>query len=129
VNSAIESAVKRGALMCRIASLHIFVLLLLIAAPVSAADIGFGTIKGIKVYDYSAYKVIRIHFSDDATHRDEAACQGVAAITSSLHSSEAIQRMLAVALSAQTAGKKVRAYSNVAGSCEVEMLSVQDVYF
>ncbi len=94
-----------------------------------AADIGHGTIKGVKVYDFSNSKVTKIYLNDDATRKTEASCNGVADITHSAHDEATAQKMLSIALSAYMAGKKVRVYSEVAGSCEVSLISVQDTYF
>ena len=94
-----------------------------------AADIGHGTIKGVKVYDFSNSKVTRIYLNDNATHKTETSCEGVANITHSAHDEATAQKMLSVALSAYMAGKKVRIYSEVAGRCEVSLISVQESYF
>jgi len=94
-----------------------------------AADIGFGTIKGVKVYDFSNSKVTKIYLNDDATRKSEVSCNGIADITHSAHDEATSQKMLSIALSAYMAGEKVRIYSEVAGSCEVSLISVQESYF
>jgi len=94
-----------------------------------AADIGYGTIKGIKVYDFSNSKVTRIYLNDNASRQIEESCKGIADITHSAHDEATSQKMLSVALSAYMAGKKVRIYSEVTGSCEVSLISVQESYF
>ena len=94
-----------------------------------AADIGHGTIKAIKVYDFSNSKMTKIYLNDDATRKTEASCNGIANITHSAHDEATAQKMLSIALSAYMAEKKVRIYSEVAGSCEVSLISVQDIYF
>ena len=104
-------------------------LLALACSQVNAGDIAHGTIKGIKVYDFSNDKTTKIYFDSNATHQDEAACQGVAVITHSLHDEATSQKMLSIALSGYMAGKKVRAYSKSSGSCEVDLISVQETYF
>lgn len=92
-------------------------------------DIAFGTLKGIKVYDYSSYKVTKLYFGSDATHLDESSCQGVADITHSLHDDKTLNQMVSVALAAYMSGKKVRAYSQGSGSCEADLVTVQNTYF
>lgn len=94
-----------------------------------AADIGFGTIKGIKVYDFSNSKVTKLYLSDDSIRKVEAQCNGVGHITHSKHDSETTQKMMSVAISAYMANKKVRLFSQDAGSCEVHMISLQQAYF
>jgi hypothetical protein len=94
-----------------------------------AGDIGHGTIKGVKVYDFSNSKVTKIYFNDDVTRKIEVDCNGVANITHSAHDEATSQKMLSVALSAYMAGKKVRIYSQASGSCEVGLISVQETYF
>jgi hypothetical protein len=95
----------------------------------AAADIGFGTVKGIKVFDFSNRKVTKIYFSEDAIRRTESQCNGVADITHILHDEATAQKMISVALSAYMAGKKIRAYSETSGSCEASLISVQETYF
>ena len=107
----------------------ISVLLLLVCSQGNAGDIGLGTLKGVKVYDFPDDKVTRIYFNNDATHQDEASCQGVGIITHSLHDEATTQKMLSIALSGYMSGKKVRAYSLASGSCEIYLISVQDTYF
>jgi len=111
--------------------LKIVVLVSLLTLPVLgiAADIGHGTIKGVKVYDFSNSKVTRVYLDDNATHKIEANCQGIADITHNAHDEATTQQMLSIALSAYMAGKKVRIYAEVTGSCEVSMISVQESYF
>ena len=104
-------------------------LLILTAAQVNAGDIAHGTIKAIKVYDFPTNKTTKIYFDNNSTHKDEVECEGVAVITHSLHDPDATQKMLSIALSAYMAGKKVRAYSTANGSCEVELISLQEKYF
>ena len=98
------------------------------AANIYAEDIAYGTIKGIKVYDFPNSKVTKIYFNSDATSQVED-CEGIAVITHSLHDEATRQSMTSVALAAYMSGKKVRAYSYTAGSCEASLVSVQDSYF
>lgn len=93
----------------------------------SAGEIAYGTIKGVKVYDFASRKATHIYYSADARFFEESGCEGVAIITHSLHG-DSTEKMLSVALSAYMAGKKVRAFSEAIGSCEVGLLSVSDVY-
>ena len=79
--------------------------------------------------DYVDSKVTKLYFDSNATHQDEESCEGVANITHSLHSDATTQKMLSIALSGYMAGKKVRAYSKSSGSCEVELISLQEAYF
>lgn len=99
----------------------------LFAASSLADDIAFGTVKGIKVYDQSGSKVTRIVFSGDATHQNEG-CNGVATLTHSLRSEEALNQMLSIALAAYMGQKKIRAYSNN-GTCEADLLALQNSRF
>ncbi len=100
-----------------------------ISSAAFSGDIGLGTLKGVKVYDFPDDKVTRIYFNSDATHQDETSCQGVGIITRSLHDEATTQKMLSIALSGYMSGKKVRAYSLASGSCEIQLISVQDTYF
>ena len=109
--------------------LSIMALLILSCTIANAGDIAHGTLKGVKVYNFSNSKVTKIYFDSDATHQAEQACQGVAKITHSLHDEATAQKMLSIALSGYMSGKKVRAYSEKKGSCEVALISVQETYF
>jgi hypothetical protein len=100
-----------------------------ISATLFAKDIAYGTIKGIKIYDFPDSKLTKIYFNSDAIYQNEPSCEGAAVITHSLHSEEVTQKMISVALAGYMSGKKVRAYSHTAGSCEADLLSVQDSYF
>lgn len=46
-----------------------------LAPVVNAKDIGFGTLKGVKVYDFKTDKSLRIYFNDSATHLNKD-CNG-----------------------------------------------------
>lgn len=50
---------------------------LLLCQSVLAGDIGFGTIKGIKVYDFSGNKLTKKYLSDDATMKTVTSCECV----------------------------------------------------
>mgnify|MGYP000320628027 FL=1 len=93
-----------------------------------AKNIGHGTIKGIKVFDAPGKKQTYIFFDDSANLMEEA-CNGAAIITHTLHEPEAMQQMVSVALAAYMGGKKIRAYSYTDGSCETDMISIQELYF
>ena len=95
---------------------------------IGATDIAFGTIKGIKFYDYEGQKKTNIHFSDDATRKLVEGCDGVATITHALHSEESIKQLTSIALAAYAAGKKVRANSR-ADTCELDFLAIQESVF
>ena len=103
--------------------------LLLFASSAIAGNIGFGTIKGVKVYDYSSSKVIKIYFSDDATLKENAACNGIAEITTASHPQETIDQWMSIALSAYYAERKIRAFSLDAASCEIDLLILQEAAF
>jgi len=95
---------------------------------VSAADdIAFGTLKAVKIYDFSTDKSIRFIFNDDSTHTNDD-CSLVAKITYSKHDKEFIDRMLSVALAAQMSGKKVRITSED-GTCEADFIALQETRF
>lgn len=113
----------------KINNLIIAIPFLITCSQAMAWDIAHGTLKGIKVYDYVDSKVTKLYFDSNATHQDEESCEGVANITHSLHSDATTQKMLSIALSGYMAGKKVRAYSKSSGSCEVELISLQEAYF
>mgnify|MGYP000952876907 CR=1 FL=1 len=92
-----------------------------------AGNIAYGTLKAIKVYDFSNVKITKLYFHSNATHQDEASCNGVARITHSLHGAST-ERMISIALSGYIANRKVRAYSENAGSCEADFLSISDTH-
>ncbi|WP_325892430.1 hypothetical protein [Grimontia sp. NTOU-MAR1] len=96
-----------------------------------AGDVAFGTLKGIKLYDFSNNKSIRIYFNADATKVNENCIHGgtaVAIISKVNHDEPTVNRMLSMLLSAQMSGKKVRIHSEGAG-CEVDFVAVQETYF
>jgi len=93
----------------------------------AATDIAFGTLKAVKVYDFSNDKSIKLYFDDNSTYVN-GDCSLVAKITYSKHEKESIDRMLSIALSAQMAGRKVRVTSETA-TCEVDFIALQDARF
>lgn len=106
-----------------------FFALLFLSSAAHSGDIAYGTIKGIKVYDFPNDKVTKIFFNSDATHQKEASCQATARITHSLHSEPTLQSMQSLALAAYMGNKKIRAYSKINGSCEVELIAITDTFF
>ena len=53
---------------------------------------------------------------------------GVATLTHSLRSEQAMDQMVSVALASYLSGSKVRAYSKDS-TCEADFISIQDTYF
>lgn len=103
--------------------------LIFVSGNLNASDIAFGKIVGIKVYDFSNSKVTKIKFDPNSDRQLEAQCQGVGLITHASHDSEQVQRFLSIALAGYMSGKNVRAYTTTTGSCEVELLAIEDQYF
>ncbi len=103
-------------------------LLLFLSYSVNADNIAFGTVKGIKIYDDTNDKSIRIHFNDSAVRQEVEGCGLVAKITFSLHEKEVVDRMLSLVMTAYISGKKIRAYS-FKDNCEADFLSLQETYF
>lgn len=93
-----------------------------------AANIAFGFVTAIKVYDSSGNKLTKIHFASDATEQNVPGCNLVANITHSLHSETAIEQFVSIAMSAYIAGKKIRAYS-FADTCEADFIAIQETFF
>ena len=93
---------------------------------IAGANIAFGKLKGIKIYEKE--KLTKIYFEDDATHKSVEFCEGVATITHAIHDKAEIDRILSIALSAFAAGKKVRAYST-SSTCELDFIAIQETYF
>jgi hypothetical protein len=107
---------------------YLMIVVFLLSTPVFAADIAFGTLVGIKVYDYPASKVTNLYFADDATHKTVEGCNGVATITHNARSPEALSQIISLAMAAYMAGKKVRANS-VNNTCELDFLALQESHF
>jgi hypothetical protein len=94
----------------------------------ASGNIAFGYLKGVKIYDWDGTKEIRLHFSEGVSNMDIDGCNGVAIISESVHTAETLDRMLTLAVTAYTAGRKIRAYSQK-GTCEADFLSLQDSIF
>lgn len=95
----------------------------------AAADtIAFGKLKGIKTYDFSNSKVLKLYFTEDATLKQAEGCDGVATLTYSQHSEAFITQVTSIALTAYTTALKVRAYSSD-DSCELDFLALQETNF
>lgn len=107
----------------------VFILGCLISGATHARDIAYGTLTGIKLYDFSNSKVIKVHFAASASHQSEASCKGVGTITYGQHDDAVINQMLSVAMAGYMSGEKVRAYSRQNGSCEIDLITVQKTYF
>lgn len=103
-------------------------LVLFFSVSAQASNIAFGTLKGIKVYDYSGSKVTKLIFSDNATSQNVPGCNRIASITHSLHSPDALDQFISVALAAYMAGKKVRAHSSK-DTCEMDFIALQESNF
>ena len=98
----------------------------LVSINLSAGNIGFGTIKAIKVYNFNNDKRTRIFFDDDATHLN-AGCANGAYIMHTPDNESFINKMMSVAISAYMANKKVRIYSNTS-TCEADFISLEKTY-
>lgn len=103
---------------------------LFLSSPLATAGntIALGTLKGIKVYDYSSSKVTKFYFSDESTSRDVSGCNGVANMTHSQRSETAINQIMSMALAAYMSGKKIRAYSS-SDTCELDFMALQESIF
>ncbi|MEP0176634.1 MAG: hypothetical protein ABJH28_09260 [Paraglaciecola sp.] len=104
------------------------ILFILFSFNVFSNNIAFGTLKGIKVYDYSSEKITKIYFSSDATNKDVPSCGGVVTLTHSLRSEQSLNTMIGIAMTAYVSGKKVRAFSS-GDTCEADFLALQDSIF
>lgn len=102
---------------------------LLIASFASTAvtDIGLGTLKGVKVYDFASSKEIRLYFGNDVQY-EMAGCNKTATITYSKHSADKMDHFLSLALAAYMSGKKVR-LTSASDTCEVSLMSLQESRF
>ena len=110
-------------------SVKFIISVLLSLAPtfvLAVSDIGFGTLKGIKIYETN--NVTKIYFSDNATQKDLALCNGVAELTHSKHAPELLDRIFSIALSAYVSGKKVR-ITSFTDTCEADFIAIQESYF
>ena len=106
----------------------VIMLVCLLSTSTFAADIAFGTLKGIKVYDYANSKVTKLYFSDTATSKDVEGCNGVATITHSVRSPDSLNQIMSLATAAYISGKKVRANSS-GDTCELDFLAIQESSF
>lgn len=95
-----------------------------------AGEVAFGTLKGIKLYDFSGDKSIRIYFHSGATYVNEACVHDgrPIAVINKVNHGFTIDRMLSMLLSAQMAGKKVRVHAE-GDDCEVGFIAIQDMLF
>lgn len=105
------------------------VIIFLSTSVVHAADIAYGEVIGIKRYDFSSSKVIKVYFAKDASNQATESCKGVGTITDGKHTDAVINQMLSIAMAGYLSGKKVRAYSEVSGSCEINLISLQSSYY
>lgn len=108
--------------------MSLFVFLILLSSVTMAGNIGYGKLVGVKVFGSENNRLTKIFFDVSADKLDTP-CLRAATITHSLHEPEEVQQMLSVALAGYMSGKRVRAYSYTDGSCEADMVSVQDTYF
>ncbi len=108
--------------------ISVFAFSILFSNATMAGDIGYGKLVGVKVFGSEDNRLTKIFFDASADKLDTP-CLRAATITHSLHEPEEIKQMLSVALAGYMSGKKVRAYSYTDGSCEADMVSVQDTYF
>ena len=107
------------------------ILCLLLSLNAYAGDVVFGTIKGIKLYDFSGDKSIKVYFNADATNINVKCVSGssiVAILSIASHDEATVNRMLSMLLSANMAGKKVRIHSAV-DSCEIDFVAIQETYY
>lgn len=107
----------------------LLIVLLSLSGASQAADIAYGEVIGVKRYDFSYNKVIKVYFSQDATHKATESCKGIGTITTGKHTDTVINQMLSIAMAGYLSGTKVRAYSQVSGSCEIDLISLQKSYF
>lgn len=107
----------------------VFALFYFTSFNVQAADIAYGTLTGVKLYDFSNSKLIKVYFAADATHKDEVSCNGVGTITYGQHEDAVINQMLSIAMAGYLSGVKLRAYAEHSGSCEIDLITIQKTYF
>lgn len=90
--------------------LKLFIFLMLSFAStfsLAATDIGLGTLKGVKVYNFGTNKAVRVYFNDDVIH-ENTACQKTATVAITAANQEFVDRFLSVATAAYVSGKAVR---------------------
>lgn len=97
----------------------------------SGANIGFGTVKGIKVYNNATPKFTKVYLNSDATNMDVPECNGAATITHQNYASEpaALNQMISIVLAAYMSGKKIRLLSSDDNECEATFIAIQENYF
>lgn len=106
-------------------------LFLLLSLSTHAEGIGFGKVAGIKQYDLSNAKNIKVFLYSDATLINEKCIErqrvyGV--ISHSEHAPEVIDRMLSLITTAYVTNKKVRLHSET-DSCEIDFVALQEDVF
>jgi hypothetical protein len=107
------------------------VLLLFISLGSYAGDIGFGTVEGIKIYDFSNDESIRVFLSSTSTHVNADCIVGsmvVGKISKVKHDQSVIDRMMSMVLTANISEKKVRLHS-ATNSCEIDFVAIQKSYY
>ncbi len=107
------------------------ILLLFISLGSYAGDIGFGTVEGVKVYDFSSDDSIRVYLNSASTHVNADCVAGamvVGKISKASHEEAVVDRMLSMLLAANMSGKKVRLHSETA-SCEIDFVAIQQSYY
>ncbi|MBE0380406.1 hypothetical protein [Pseudoalteromonas prydzensis] len=109
----------------------IITLSLLFSSVSYAESIGFGKVAGIKNYDFSNAKNIKVFLYSDATLINENCIEkqrvyGV--ITPNQHDSKVIDRMLSLITTAYVTNKKIRLHSET-DSCEIDFVALQEDVF
>ncbi|MGO3784734.1 MAG: hypothetical protein ACTJIB_03260 [Pseudoalteromonas prydzensis] len=105
--------------------------LLLMSLNSYAESIGFGKVAGIKQYDFSNAKNIKVFLNSDATLINENCIekqQVFGVITASQHAPEVIDRMLSLITTAYVTNKKIRLHSET-DSCEIDFVALQENVF
>jgi len=97
------------------------------ASVALAEDIGFGTIKGIKV-GHGNIDQIAVHLDDGYTLNGRN-CNGVIFVRKSDISSERMSQITSVLLAAYMAGKKIRLHSHLPTGCNATFIAIQESYF
>lgn len=110
---------------------NILLLLAFISPSLLAGDIGFGKIDAIKQYDFNDTKLVKIYLNPSSIYKKNQCLENerqMGTITLSMHDAAQINRMVSLATAAYMADKKVRLYSG-SNSCEIDFISLQEVYF
>ncbi len=108
--------------------LALSILVLLPGVALAGDNIAFGLVKGIKVYHFATTKETRIAFESSATHQSIPGCNLEAKLVHSQHDDATLNRLLGLALTAYTSGRKLRAYSSN-DDCNADFLALQETYF